>query len=248
MRDYRIRRVLAVLASIAAFNTTAHAQRPRPSPSDDVSGLPLHIVPPGSGIPTAVAILLSGDGGWADIDKRVARRFAAQSVGVVGLDSRAYFMTGRTPDEIAADVARMIRHYTAQWSTTHVVLVGYARGANVAPFAANRLPADLKAMLSLVALLGPAERASFRFHWLDLLRDTSNPSDSPILPELERLRGTTVLCVFGRDEKESLCRLADPSAVHLDLRPGRHHFDGNYEAIAAEIVRIAAIHDASARR
>jgi type IV secretory pathway VirJ component len=215
---------------------------------EDVAGLPLHVAAPKVPVPTAVAILLSGDGGWADIDKRLSDGLVARGMGVAGVDSRAYFMRKRTPDETTRDVARVIRHFTTEWSAPRVVLIGYAHGADVAPFVANRLAADVRASVDLIALLAPAERASFHFHWLDLLGETSDPSDPPILPELERLRGASVLCVFGRDQKESLCRLADTTAVHVDARPGRHHFDGNYEAIAAEIARLSGTHATSAHR
>ena len=229
--------------------SSASAQNRRDAPApDDIARLPLHVVTPTRSAPTAVAIVLSGDGGWADIDKRLAESLVARGMGVVGLDSRAYFMTKRSPDESARDAARLMRHFTTAWSTTRIVLIGYGRGADVAPFIANRLPADLRSSIALIGLLGPGERASFHFHWLDLLSDSSDPSDRPILPELERLRGTNVLCVFGREEKESLCRLADTAAVHVDARPGRHHFDGNYDAIAAEIVRWSLAHATSAQR
>lgn len=216
--------------------------------SADVAGLPLHVVPPKVPVPTAVAVLLSGDGGWADIDKRLSDGLVARGMGVAGVDSRAYFMRKRTPDETTRDVARVMRHFMLQWSAPRVVLIGYAHGANVAPFVANRLAADVRSSVALIALLAPAERASFHFHWLDLLGETSDPSDPPILPELERLRGASVLCVFGRDQKESLCRLADTTAVHVDARPGRHHFDGNYDAIADAIARLAGTHATSAHR
>ena len=197
--------------------------------------------------PTAVVIFLSGDGGWAGLDRRISEDLAARGVAVVGLDTRSYLMKTRTPDEAAADVARVMRHYTTQWAVQHVGIVGYSRGADLAPFVVNRLPSELRAELALVALLAPAERAGFQFHWTDLLNDTSKPSDPPILPELERLRGTPVLCVYGKDEKESLCRLADTSAVRVDKRRGRHHFDGDYDAIAAEILRLLAPVNAAGR-
>jgi len=219
----------------------------RAGPDDDVSALPLHVVSPKSPSATALAVFLSGDGGWAGLDRRVANELAARGIAVVGLDSRSYLMKARTPDEAAADVARMIRRYTTQWAVQRVALVGYSRGADIAPFIVNRLPATLRSKLALVALLAPAERASFQFHWTDLLTDTSNPSDAPILPELERLRGTPVLCVYGQEEKESLCRLADTSVVRVDKRPGHHHFDGSYDAIAAEIIRLLAPLNASDR-
>ena len=159
---------------------------------------------------------------------------------MVGVDTRSYLMKARTPDEVSADMARVIRHFTTQLNVQRVAIVGYSRGADLAPFIVNRLPGALRSELALVALLAPEERASFQFHWADLLSETSKPSDPPILPELERLRGTPVLCVYGKDEKESLCRLADTSAVHVDKRAGRHHFDGAYDAVAAEILRYLA--------
>jgi type IV secretory pathway VirJ component len=231
---------VGVAPALAQKRTTAKA-------GDDVSGLPLHVVATKSPSPTAVAVFLSGDGGWAGLDRRVSEDLAARGVGVVGLDSRSYLMKARTPDEAAADVARVIHHYTAQWAVQRVALIGYSRGADMAPFIANRLPSEVRSELALVALLAPAERASFQFHWTDLLTDTSKPSDPPILPELERLRGAPVLCVYGKEEKESVCRLADTSAVRVDKRPGRHHFDGAYDAIAGEIIRLLAPLNANGR-
>ena len=239
--------VAAAWLALGSAGTRVLAQNAPVIRDDGVKGLPLHEVPTKSPAPTAVAIFLSGDGGWAGLDRRVSDDLAAHGVSVVGLDSRAYLMKTRTPDEAAADVARVMRHYTAQWAVQHVAVVGYSRGADMAPFVVNRLTGDLRSQLALVALLGPAERASFQFHWTDLLTDTSKPSDPPILPELERLRGTPVLCVYGKDEKESLCRLADTSAVRVDKRKGHHHFDGDYDAIAAEIIGLLAPVNATSR-
>ena len=237
--------VAAAAFALGALALPAAAQKATSTRAPtDIGGLPLHVVTTKGGAPAALAIVLSGDGGWAGIDKRIGDDLAAHGVAVVGLDSRSYLMDGKTPDQAAADIARVMRHFTAQWSVQRVTLVGYSRGADMAPFIANRLPADLRQEVTLIALLGPAERANFQFHWADLLTDTSKPSDTPILPELERLRGTPVLCVYGKDEKESLCRLADTSAVRVSQRPGRHHFDGDYDAIATEILRLFAPADA----
>ena len=240
--------VAATLFALGGTTTRGAAQTAvTRGASDDLSALPLHIVEAKGGPPTTLVLLLSGDGGWASIDRRLADDLSARGVVVAGIDSRSYLMKARTPDEAAADMARVIRHYATQFSLQRLAVVGYSRGADLAPFIANRLPAMLRAELALVALLAPAERASFQFHWTDLLTETSRPSDAPILPELERLRGTPVLCVYGKDEKESLCRLADTSAVHVDKRGGRHHFDGAYDTIAAEILRYLAPLDTTSR-
>jgi type IV secretory pathway VirJ component len=239
--------LVAAMVTLGAVASTGSGQSAAARANNDVSGLPLHLVPTKSPTPMALAIVLTGDGGWAVIDRRIADDLARHGVAVVGFDSRAYLMQARTPDEASADIARVMRHFTAQWTVQRVALVGYSRGADIAPFIANRLPGALRAQVALIALLGPAERANFQFHWADLLSETTKPSDPPILPELERLRGTPVLCVYGKDEKESLCRLADTSAVRVDRRAGRHHFDGDYDAIAAEILRLIALQDANGR-
>jgi type IV secretory pathway VirJ component len=239
--------VAAALCALGGATTRGAAQTAASrGASEDLSALPLHIVV-AKDSPTALALLLSGDGGWAGIDRRIADDLSARGVAVVGVDSRSYLMKARTPDEISADMARVIRHYVTQFNVQRLAVVGYSRGADLAPFIVNRLPGMLRSELALVALLAPAERASFQFHWTDLLSETSKPSDAPILPELERLRGTPVLCVYGKDEKESLCRLADTSAVHVDKRAGRHHFDGAYDTVAAEILRYLAPLDTTSR-
>lgn len=237
----------AAAVAVCALGANLAAQRAPSDPAADVASLPLHVVPAKPPAPVALAVLLSGDGGWARIDRDIAGYLAAHDVGVVGLDSRAYLMRARTPGEAAADIARVIRYYMARWTVGRVTLIGYSRGADLVPFVANRLPADLQSHVTLIALLGPGERAGFQFHWADLLSETSRPSDPPILPELERLRGTPVLCVYGQDEKESLCRLADTSAVRVDRRSGRHHFDGDYDAISAEILRLLMPVDVTGR-
>jgi type IV secretory pathway VirJ component len=239
--------VAALLCALGGATTRGAAQTAAPkAPSDDLSELPLHIVT-AKGSPTTLVLLLSGDGGWVSIDRRISDDLSARGVFVVGVDSRSYLMKARTPDEVAADMVRVIRHYVTQLNVQRVAVVGYSRGADLAPFVANRLPETLRSELALVALLAPAERASFQFHWTDLLSETSKPSDAPILPELERLRGTPVLCIYGKDEKESLCRLADTSAVHVDKRAGRHHFDGAYDTIATEILRYLMPLDTTSR-
>ena len=215
--------------------------------SDDVDALPLHIVETKTSSPITMALMLTGDGGWASIDRRIAGDFSARGIPVVGLDSRSYLKVERSPEEAARDIALIIRKYTAKWAVQRVAIVGYSRGADMAPFVVNRLPTDLRHEITLIALLGPAERANFQFHWADLLSDHSRPSDRPILPELERLRGTPVLCVYGKDEKESLCRLADTSAVRVNQRSGNHHFDGDYDAIASVILGLIAPVNADGR-
>ncbi|MEZ5420390.1 MAG: SpoIIE family protein phosphatase [Vicinamibacterales bacterium] len=62
-----------------------------------------------------MAVLLTGDGGWADLDKAVAAGLAAHGIPVVGWSSLSYYWSPRTPDGASADLARILRHYGARW-------------------------------------------------------------------------------------------------------------------------------------
>lgn len=211
-----------------------------PAP-DGWSGTELPIVEVQARLPgRSLAILMSGDGNWADVDRQVAETLADSGVAVVGLRSRSYLRGHhRTPDALAADVTRLLRHYMAAWQRDSVVLVGYSRGADFVPFVANRLPAELRARIALMAMLAPAPGASFEFHWLDMVRDNPRSTELPVLPELERADGVPVLCIYGREEHTSACRdstaLARMDAVVVE-RDGGHHFDGDYTALGRIIV------------
>ena len=224
---------LAALLAAAAplLRSSAAAAQAASTASDDVRDLPLFELR-ANGPAETLAIVLSGDGGWADIDRQIGQTLAERGTDVVGFDDRAYLRSGRrSADGTASDVARVAAHYLQLWGDRRLVLVGYSRGAAFAPFVATRLSPALRRRLALVAMLGLPEHASFRYRFSDLWATRTNPHDTPILPELERLRGTPMMCVYGRKEDESLCRSVDPALVHPVMREGGHHFDGDYRAI-----------------
>jgi type IV secretory pathway VirJ component len=203
-----------------------------PPPSGDAAGLPLKTITASGAALPVFALFITGDGGWASIDNDITAELAEHGVNVVGLDSRAYLHERRTPDQVAADVARIVRQFQEQWHQEHFILVGYSRGADLAPFIASRLDTSLRADLSLVAMIGLGERAGFEFHFQDIFRDVKRAGDLPTLPELEKLRGVPMMCIYGTEEKASGCRDAPPDVVERVARNGSHHFDNDYRAIA----------------
>jgi type IV secretory pathway VirJ component len=225
--------ILAVLLVVPVF---AFAQGIAPPAPPDVRDLPL-VELRAKGPSNTLAIVLSGDGGWADIDRQIGQTLAERGVDVIGFDDRAYLRSGtRDANGVGADVARVAAHYMSLWNDQRLVLVGYSRGASFAPFVATRLPPELRRRLTLVAMLGLLEHAGFRYRFSDLWATHSNPKDPPILPELERLRGTNMLCVYGTREEESLCREVDPTLVYRVAREGGHHFDGDYRSLTELIL------------
>jgi len=198
-----------------------------------VDDLPLEEVPARSAGGKTLAIVLSGDGGWADIDKVVCKELAAAGVACVGLNSLHYFWQPRTAEGGATDLARIVRHYLARWSRTEVALIGYSFGADVAPFFFNRLPNDVRDAIKVVALLGPTGTAAFEFHVTDWF---GGDGGEPTVPEIDRIEGATVLCIHGSKEKDSPCPKARPKRGRNVQKPGAHHFDGDYPALARLIM------------
>jgi type IV secretory pathway VirJ component len=219
---------------LTAFRTLA--QEPGaalPPPPTALADLPLVEVP-ASGDGDTFAVLLSGDGGWAGLDKDVAAALATRNVPVVGLDSLRYFWKARTPDALAADLDRVLSYYSAHWHKAHVVLVGYSQGADVLPFAVNRLPATTRALVERTVMMGLGENASFQFHFTNWLG--GDKDGLAILPEVSRLDAGTTVCLYGTGESDSLCPKVPAGHVRAVALPGGHHFSGGYDTLARQIV------------
>ena len=230
--------VLAWLASVLFAPTRGFAQLS--SDSAGVSDLPLVELPCGSDQGRTLALVISGDGGWMGLSKGVARGLADHGIAVVGLDARSYLGTPRTPEQVATDVSRVLHHYLAAWHRDRVIIVGHSRGADIAPFVVNRLPADLRSRIDLVAMLGLGQHAGFHVGFFDVLHTTTKSSDPPVAPEIVALRSQHVpmVCEYGVRERESYCREAPEGMMLRVAKTGGHHFDGDYAAVARDILAL----------
>lgn len=203
----------------------------------ELHDLPLIEVPAAPPADTLLAVMVSGDGGWAGIDRQVAEYLAAHGVAVVGLNALQYFWTARTPQGASQDLARIMTRYLNKWHKDQAVLIGYSLGADVLPFMADRLPAELRAKIRLLALLAPGRRTAFEFHLSDWIGSGQAGLQYPIGPEVEKLGDLPKLCFYGVEEEDTLCRdPLPPSTVAVPL-PGGHHFGGAYNLIAERILK-----------
>lgn len=221
----------AIFLCATAFLSTATAAQ-APCDSTMLSRLPLSERPALTDTNTTLVILLTGDGGWADADEKVANGLRARGAAVVGLNMRSYLGDRKSPDRVAADVACLAELYGRRWRRTRLMLLGYSRGADIAPFVASRWPAALREKLNMVALVSLALNANFKFHFIDLLRDIKRDDDVPVIPQIAKLRGLRVICVYGVHEDTSGCRGADPLLMQSFGRPGGHRLTDGFEGVA----------------
>jgi type IV secretory pathway VirJ component len=219
--------------------TATDPQRDVPTVAD-LSDLPLVEIPARSSgtHQHLLAVIVSGDGGWAGIDRQIGDYFAQSGIAVVGLNSLKYFWNRKTPEQAAADLTRILRTYLGIWNRQQVVLIGYSRGADVLPFMAARLADDLSSRVALTVLLGPEKSVDFQFHVVDFISSAGHSSDLPTLPEVVKLYGRPLACFYGAHESESLCPQLDSSKVHVIQLEGGHHFGGDYEGIAKQILSL----------
>ena len=184
------------------------------------------------------AVIWSGDGGWRDLDKTIGEILAQRGVPVVGVDCLRYFWTRREPDQVASDLARILAAARAAWKTRDALVIGYSFGADVLPFAINRLPPAERSRVVLLSLLGLEANAPFEIEVTGWLGATDEGAPL-VLPELQRFDLSRLQCVYGEDEEDSLCRAPELERAEIVRFPGGHHFDEDYEKVADAILDAA---------
>jgi type IV secretory pathway VirJ component len=205
-----------------------------PGGASGFAGLPLVELPASPPGPL-LAIVLSGDGGWRDLDKTIAEALQEKGVSVVGWDSLRYFWKHKTPAEAARDLAAVIDIYAARWHADKVALIGYSFGADVLPFAFDRLSPEAKGRVVQLSLLGLADAADFEISVSGWLGAAPGKDALPTKPALAGIDPGLVQCFYGAEEEDSLCpTLAGKTEVIRTA--GGHHFDGDYARLADDIL------------
>jgi type IV secretory pathway VirJ component len=212
------------------------SEPPGPSAASALGDLPLIEMPADGGAHSdRLVVFLSGDGGWAELDKGVAAHLAVEGTSTVGLSSLRYFWTPRTPDETAADVSRIILHYVNAWRRPHVVLAGYSFGADVLPFVAARLSPQAREYVDSVVLLGFSRSAAFEFHVAEWAGGHA-ATEYATVPEAERLT-VPITCVQGANDESSACEFLTGPRIRTVTVGAGHHFNGDYARLAEVINR-----------
>ncbi|MBD7922304.1 virulence factor family protein [Xanthomonas bonasiae] len=215
--------------TMLAARVAAHLHMPGSGGAlDDLPLTELPVRVPGA----PLAIVLSGDGGWRDIDKGMAEALQRRGIAVVGWDSLRYFWRDKPPAQASADLARVIDHYQQRWHPQRILLVGYSFGATAMPFMYNRLPPAQRAQVGLLALFGVDHKADFQIrvrNWFDL----GDADDAkPVLPEIARIAPSQLLCVYGDQEKDTVCPQLRDSGAKIVALHGGHHFDQHPAGLA----------------
>ncbi|AIJ87057.1 virulence factor [Brucella melitensis] len=194
--------------------------------------LPIIDLPAKGGNADMVAVFYSGDGGWRDIDKSIGEWLQAHGVHVIGVDSLRYFWSERTPEEIANDTTAMIKKADPTGKLP-VAVLGYSFGADTFPFAWKYLDPSIQDRTRMVGLLGVETTTTFQVSiegWLGM------NGDKDVVPAIASIPLDRVVCVYGQEEDDTACTADELKGMDTIKLPGGHHFDENYEPIAAALL------------
>ncbi len=183
-----------------------------------------------------LAVFYSGDGGWAALDQNVAQYLADNGVPTVGFNSLSYFRTKRSADGAAEDLAQALRDYRGRWNRTNVVLIGYSFGADALPAIIPRLPADVRAHVSKLILIGTGSHGVLQFHptsWFNI----ATPDSFPVRPAIGALTDLKITCVYGDREKADICPTLPDAQVAKVRLVGDHHFNRDYATLGAAVLK-----------
>lgn len=193
--------------------------------------LPIVDLPAKGGKAEMVAVFYSGDGGWRDLDKSIGEWLQANGVHVIGVDSLRYFWSERTPEEIARDTTAMIQKADPT-NKLPVTVLGYSFGADTFPFAWKYLDPAIQDRTKMIGLLGVETTTTFQVSiegWLGM------DGDKDVVPAISTIPLDRVVCVYGEEEDDTACTAPELKGADLMKLAGGHHFDENYEPIAAAL-------------
>ena len=119
-----------------------------------------------------------------------------------------------------------------------MLLVGYSQGADILPFALNKLAPATRSRIALAAAIGLGDHAVFEFHLSNWTSEIKEGYDT--LPEVQKIAGTRFVCIYGHEEDDTICPKLKGAAVRVVELPGSHHVNGDYARLAEEILNAAA--------
>jgi type IV secretory pathway VirJ component len=211
-------------------------------------------VAPPPGKDDVMAIIVSGDGGWADLDRRLGIAFIDRGIPVLGINSFKYYWRARSPEQTAQELDALMTKYLGVWEKRRIWLVGFSFGADVLPTIVEKLSPANRARITQLVLLSPSRDVTFEIElegymikqgWLQehlknvLQQINPIPHHDP-LPALRALQGQPpVVCYYGLDDADdSLCDQAGlPAWVTVHAEKGGHHFDEGYQRLAQQMLQ-----------
>jgi type IV secretory pathway VirJ component len=215
-----------VLFGTVFFNSHIFAQKAEPT-----RDLPL-IERRSDGYSPFYVILFTGNGGWKNLVQSVTKYLNSKNVSVLAINTQKYLWSEKEPSQIARDLESLIDTYNGRWGKKKIVLIGYSMGAEVLPFALNRMKGAYTENLNDMILIGPWQKATFEIKLRDYLFEVNKGSD--IYSELKKIKSKKPYIICD-DNEFSICNKNLDGIADHDFLGGGHHFGNDYDALSKMI-------------
>ncbi len=200
-----------------------------------IDSQPLRLVAGNRQHPAVVAVYVSGDMGLRfGLGSQVVPTLAAHGIPVVGVSSPANFGTRKTRAQVDAVITNAVRTALARTGASRVILMGQSFGADMVSATAPDLPADLRARIAAISVVVPAQTVYFRSDPTGILYH-GTPDARPAAA-LRALHWAPVVCIYGREETESLCPTLRGSGAQVVGLPGGHFLAHDDALVIATIL------------
>jgi type IV secretory pathway VirJ component len=182
------------------------------------------------------AIVFSGNMGFhIGQALKVSNGLAARGLPVVGVNSLTFFAGPRTPAEAATLVEAAMDRAQKATHRDKVALIGISFGADVLHVGLAGLPPAYRARVRDVVLVVPGATLQLQASPLEVMPFHAPDRDGTITGR--QLGWTPVTCIWGAQEKDSLCPLLPmPNVRHVPL-PGGHMLKRNMDVLTIQLVR-----------
>lgn len=180
-----------------------------------------------------LVIFMSGDGGWANLDKGLSRLLQQQGWPVVGWSSLTYYWKQKDPKRVAQDTMAIIDKYEVEFGTQKVLFMGYSFGAEIIPFVLNNMPFKYQQKVMGGVLLSPSLTSDFEIHVSEIVTSNNESASYLTLPEVNKQKTVPMLCLYGKDDAapQHLCPAVKQSNVTVMELAGGHSFDDDYKKV-----------------
>lgn len=192
---------------------------------DNISKLPLIVLPAPADENMPLVMSITGDGGRLGFDKRLTDQFVQGKAPVVILNSFRFFRKQKTPEQAASAVEDLLDYYMKVWRKRSFILEGYSFGADVMPFVVNRLPKDLLQHCAGVALFSPGTSNDLKIHFIQMI-GIHHKWKYNVVNEIKEMKAIDLKTLFFFGEKEHRFPVNILTAPHwqLTLLKGGHTY------------------------
>ena len=169
-----------------------------------------------------LVVFFSGDGGWLDFDASLCKKFAANGLETIGINSRSYFWQERNLKATNKHFRELVNAYYRKPDINNICLVGYSFGADVVPFVYTGLHFFAKMRVKKLILLSPFATTDFEVHFSDLIGEAFDDYKYSVRDEIAHIN-IPIYCFYGEGEEKALETISQKN-FNLQILKGNHRY------------------------